>query len=194
MKEAIFRMGIGAVATDYYCNQSIHYGVNHVSEAETSFGDELTGSATSISQSSANGKRIGITTVGDRGYIAMYADSSTEEDPVVKVGKYEVHVKDVDPKHATRMEMFALLSYMDDKGLSNNHGISSFTKMKAYSSQAEYNGFVSGIEDDNLAWTEKFDWISTLNNAKETFLNITETYKQALEIDKIVFSLTQNRR
>ncbi len=101
-----------------------------MSEAETSFGNELTGSATSISQSSSNGKRIGIITVGDRGYIAMYADSSIEEDPVVKVGKYKVHVKDVDPNHATRMEMFALLSYMDDQGLTDNHGMSSYSKMK----------------------------------------------------------------
>ena len=60
--------------------------------------------------------------------------------------------------------------------------------------QAECNGFVSGTQDDSLAWTEKFDWVAILNNAKETFLNIAETYKQALEIDKIVFSLTGNRR
>ena len=185
-------MGIGAVATNYYYNQSIHYGVNQVSEAETSFGNELTGSATSISQSSSNGKRIGITTVGDRGYIAMYADSSTEEDPVVKVGKYEVHVKDVDPNHATRMEMFALLSYMDDQGLTDNHGMSSYSKMKAYASQAEYNGFVSGIEDDDLAWSKMRDWIGILKNAKESFLNIPETYMQAIDIDRIVFSLLES--
>ena len=186
-------MGIGALTTDCYCNQNINYGVNQVPEAEKVFGDELTGSATSISQSSANGKRIGITTVGNRGYIAMYADSSTEEDPVVKVGKYEVHVKDVDAQHATRMEMFALLSYMDDQGLTDNHGISSYSKMKAYASQAEYNGFVSGIEDADLAWSEMHDWIAILRNAKETFLNIPETYRQAIDVDRIVFSLLERR-
>lgn len=184
-------MAIGAVATDYYCNQSIHYGMNRVSEAVTSFGDELTGSATSISQSSNKGKSIGITTVGDRGYIAMYADSSTDADPVVKVGKYEVRINDVDPNNATRMEMFALLSYMDDQGLTDNHGMSSYSKMKAYSSQAEYNGFASGLEDDALAWSEKRDWIAILNNAKETFLAIPETYRQAMNIDRMVFSLLE---
>lgn len=183
-------MGIGALAVDYG-NRNGYYGVGQtmVESQDTSFGDELSGKATSISQSSGEGKRIGITTVGDRGYIAMYADSSTEEDPVVKVGKYEVRINDVDPANATRMEMFALLSYMDDKGLTDNHGMSSYSKMKAYSSQAEYNGFVKGIEDDNLAWTEKRDWISILNNAKETFLKIPETYRQAMNIDKLVFSL-----
>ena len=187
-------MGIGAVATNYYTNQNIQYGVKGVPEdPSVSFGDEKTGRATSLTKSSCNGKRIGITTVGNNAYLATYADSSTEEDPVVKVGKYEVHVNDVDPNNATRMEMFALMSYLDDKGLSNNHGISSFTKMKAYGMQAEYNGFVSGISDDSLAWTEKFDWIAILNNAKETFLNIPETYKQALEADKIIFSLLKPR-
>ena len=33
--------------------------------------------------------KIGITTVGDKGYIAMYANSSTERVQVVKVGDYE---------------------------------------------------------------------------------------------------------
>ena len=125
--------------------------------------------------------------------VAMYADSSTEEDPVVKVGKYEVRINDVDPQNATSLEMFALLSYMDDKGLTDNHGMSSYSKMKAYSSQAEYNGFVNGLEDENLVWSEKRDWISILNNAKETFLNIPETYRQALNIDKMVFSLLEKR-
>ena len=118
-------MGIGAVATNYYTNQNIQYGVKGVPEdPSVSFGDEKTGSATSLTNSSCNGKRIGITTVGNNAYLATYADSSTEEDPVVKVGKYEVHVNDVDPTNATRMEMFALMSYLDDKGLSNNNGIS----------------------------------------------------------------------
>ena len=101
-------------------------------------------------------------------------------------------LNDVDPQKATRLEMFALLSYMDDKGLTDNHGISSYSKMKAYSNQAEYNGFVNGLEDENLLWSEKRDWISILNNAKETFLNIPETYRQALNIDKMVFSLLEN--
>ncbi|WP_026499018.1 hypothetical protein [Butyrivibrio sp. WCD2001] len=69
-------MEINALASDYYWNQSVQYGVNRVSEAE----------------------------------------------PVVKVGKYEVRINDVDPQNATRMEMFALLSYMDDQGLTDNHG------------------------------------------------------------------------
>ena len=147
------------------------------------------GNATSLSESSDNGKRIGITTVGDRGYIAMYADSSTEQNPIVKVGDYEVRVKDVDPNNATKMEMFALMSYMDDKGLTNNQGMKSFNKMIVYSSQAEYNGYCSGISDENAAWTVERDWIGILGNAKETFFSIPQTYNQGLECEKITQNL-----
>ena len=147
------------------------------------------GNATSLSESSDNGKRIGITTVGNRGYIAMYADSSTEQDPIVKVGDYEVRVKDVNPNNATKMEMFALMSYMDDKGLTNNQGMKSFNKMTAYSSQAEYNGYCSGISDETTAWTVERDWIGILGSAKDTFYGNPQTYKQGLECEKIIENL-----
>ena len=147
------------------------------------------GSATSLSESSDNGKRIGLTAVGNVGYIAMYADFSTEQDPIVKVGDVEVRIKDVNPNNATKMEMFALLSYMDDKGLTNNTGMKSFNKMTAYSSQAEYNGYCSGIYDENAAWTVERDWIGILGNAKETFFSIPQTYNQGLECEKIIENL-----
>ena len=82
---------------------------------------------------------------------------------------------------------------MDDQGLTDNHGMSSYSKMKAYASQAEYNGFVSGIEDADFAWSEMRDWIAILRNAKETFLDIPETYRQAIDVDRIVFSLLERR-
>lgn len=159
--------------------------------SEYYFGDEYIGKATTTTNSSDKGQRLGIATFGDRGYIAMYSDSSTKENPIVKVGKYEVKINEVDPNNATRLEMFALLSYMDKNGLTNNHGMSSYSKMMAYSSQAEANGVCSGLDDVSFAFSKKRDWISILNNAKDTFLNIKETYSQALNIDKMIFSLTK---
>ena len=115
-------MGINGVGS--FCAQNYEVqNRRHSTMGKTSVDDfACMGNATSLSESSDNGKRIGITTVGNRGYIAMYADSSTEQDPIVKVGDYEVRVKDVNPNNATKMEMFALMSYMDDIGLTNNQG------------------------------------------------------------------------
>lgn len=164
----------------------------HTSKASGSridFHTEFMGNATKPTSSSDKGKGIGLTAIGDIVYRAMYADASTEEEPIVKVGDYEVHINDVDPDNATKIEMFALLSYMDDKGLTDNSGICSFGKMLAYASQAEYNGFCSGIADENAAWSTKRNWIDILNNAKETFLGIVETYGQAINIDKMTLAL-----
>ena len=182
-------MGINGVGSFYAQNYDVP-NRGRATRGKTSVDDFASmGSATSLSESSDNGKRIGLTAVGNVGYIAMYADSSTEQDPIVKVGDYEVRVKDVDPNNATKMEMFALLSYMDDKGLTNNTGMKSFNKMTAYSSQAEYNGYCSGIYDENAAWTVERDWIGILGNAKETFFSIPQTYNQGLECEKIIENL-----
>lgn len=182
-------MGINGVGSFYAQNYDVS-NRGRSTRGKSSVDDfSCMGSATSLSESSDNGKRIGLTAVGNVGYIAMYADSSTEQDPIVKVGDYEVRVKDVDPNNATKMEMFALMSYMDDKGLTNNTGMKSFNKMTAYSSQAEYNGYCSDIYDENAAWTLECDWIGILGNAKETFFSIPQTYNQGLECEKIIENL-----
>ena len=182
-------MGIYGVGSFYAQNYDVP-NRGRATRGKTSVDDFASmGSATSLSESSDNGKRIGLTAVGNVGYIAMYADSSTEQDPIVKVGDYEVRIKDVNPNNATKMEMFALMSYMDDKGLTNNTGMKSFNKMTAYSSQAEYNGYCGGIYDENAAWTVERDWIGILGNAKETFFSIPQTYNQGLECEKIIENL-----
>lgn len=142
--------------------------------------------ATSRSTSSNNGKNIGVMTIGSQGYIARYADSSTDADPVVKVGEYEVHVNKVDPKNATEIEMFALTSYMDDKGLTDNTGMKSFNKMRAYSKQAEYNGFVDGIADSDNAWSMSRNWISILENAKDSYFKMPETYEHGVNCESLL--------
>ena len=150
---------------------------------------ENVGNATTRTISSNNGKKIGVMTIGNQGYIAKYADSSTDADPVIKIGDYEVHVNKVDPKNATEIEMFALTSYMDDKGLTDNTGMTSFNKMRAYSKQAEYNGFVNGIADSENAWSMSRNWISILENAKDSYFKMPETYKQGVDCDRLISSL-----
>ena len=182
-------MGINGVGTYHAQNYATQNRSRAIGHNWSNAKDEAIGNATSLSESSSNGKKIGITTVGNKGYIAMYADSSTEQEPVVIVGDYEVRVKEVDPHNATKMEMFALMSYLDDQGLTNNQGMKSFNKMTAYSAQAEYNGYCSGLSNENAAWTEKRDWIAILGNAKESFYKNPQTYEQGLECEKIIDNL-----
>lgn len=182
-------MGIGAVGNDmgYYGNASTQknsnstHGAEHISSV---------GTATKETTSSNNGKTIGIMTVGSTGYLAKYADSSTPADPVIKVGEYEVKINEVDPNNATQLEMFAWTSYMEDIGEIEKSGMSSYSKMKAYAVQSQYNGMCSGIYDgtgnESDFWNKKQDWGAILSNAKNTFANMSGTYAQSLECGKLL--------
>ena len=144
------------------------------------------GLATQETTSSNNGKTIGVTTAGNTGLLAKYADSSTPVEPIIKVGDYEVRVNDVDPNNATELEMFALMSYMEDVGMIEKHGMASYSKMKAYASQSEYDGVCSGIYDEQAFWDKKQDWFAIIDNAKQTFSGMTETYSQSVECGKLL--------
>ena len=176
-------MSIGAVGynTDIY---HAVYSKNNSNDSASKF--TTMGIATQESTSSSNGKTIGITTAGNTGFLAKYADSSTPAEPIVKVGDYEVRVNDVDPNNATELEMFALMSYMEDVGMIKKHGMASYSKMKAYASQSEYDGVCSDIYDEQAFWDKKQDWFAIIDNAKQTFSGMTETYSQSVECGKLL--------
>lgn len=182
-------MGIGAVGigTEYYGYGSVGKGTK--SSEESGFYASI-GSATKETTSSNNGKTIGIMTVGSNGYLAKIADSSTPADPIVKVGKYEVKINDVDPSNATQLEMFAWTSYMEHTGQIEKHGMSSYSKMKAYAVQSQYDGACSGIYDggsnESDFWNKKQNWSAIIENAKNTYAGMTETYSQSLECGKLM--------
>lgn len=176
-------MSIGAVgySTDFYC---AGYSKNSLNDSASKF--TTMGSATQKTTSSNNGKTIGLTTAGNTGLLAKYADSSTPTEPIIKVGDYEVRVNDVDPNNATELEMFALMSYMEDVGMIEKHGMASYSKMKAYASQSEYDGVCSGIYDEQAFWDKKQNWFAIIDNAKQTFSCMTETYSQSVECGKLL--------
>ena len=176
-------MSIGAVgySTDFY---RAGYRKNSSNDSASKF--TTMGLATQETTSSNNGKTIGVTTAGKTGLLAKYADSSTPAEPIIKVGDYEVRVNDVDPNNATELEMFALMSYMEDVGMIEKHGMASYSKMKAYASQSEYDGVCSGIYDEQAFWDKKQDWFAIIDNAKQTFSGMTETYSQSVECGKLL--------
>lgn len=176
-------MSIEAVgySTDYY---HASYRKNSSNDPDSKF--MTMGAATQETTSSDNGKTIGLTTAGNVGILAKYADSSTPAEPIIKVGDYEVRVNDVDPNNATELEMFALLSYMEDVGMIEKHGMASYSKMKAYASQSEYDGVCSGIYDEWDFWNKRQNWFLIIDKAKQTFSGITEMYSQSVECGKLL--------
>lgn len=124
---------------------------------------------------------IGLTMIpnSDYGVYARYAKESTPENPIVQVVKsyddeitiYKVNINEVDPSNATMLEMFALLSYADDQGLtSNTSSFGSFQQLKTYAMNASQNGYcdeVSGWED---FLNKKLDWTTALENIGQDYL------------------------
>lgn len=146
------------------------------------------GAATREATANGDGKNIGIMTIGNQAYLAQYSKNSTPANPIVKVGNYEVSVNDVDPENATEIEMFALMSHLDKTGQSQNEGMSSFSKMRTYSQQAERNGFCNGIADANEAWNSKRNWTEIIGNARQTYSQslIPEVYTLTIKCDNLL--------
>ena len=127
------------------------------------------GTATREAIGNGDGKNIGVMAIGNQAYLAQYSENSTPANPIVKVGDYEISINDVDPENATEIEMFALMSHLDKTGQSHNEGMSSFSKMRTYSQQAECNGLCSGIANANEAWNSKRDWNEIIENARKIY-------------------------
>ena len=146
------------------------------------------GTATREATGSGDGKNIGVMAIGGQVYLAQYSENSTPSKPIVKVGDYEVSVNDVDPENATEIEMFALMSHLDKTGQSKNEGMSSFSKMRSYSQQAERNGFCNGIADTNEAWNSKRNWTEIIENARQTYSQslIPEVYVLTRKCDNLL--------
>jgi len=104
------------------------------------------------------------------------------------LNNYEVSVNDVDPENATEIEMFALMSHLDKTGQSKNEGMSSFSKMRSYSQQAERNGFCNGIADTKEAWNSKRNWTEIIENARQTYSQslIPEVYALTRKCDNLL--------
>ena len=191
-------MSLGMVGTNY--GAGVNY--NKYSAAKTKAKSDKTfemGSATREATGNGDGKNIGVMAIGNQAYLAQYSENSTLANPIVKVGDYEISVNDVDPENATEFEMFALMYHLDKTGQSRNEGMSSFSKMRTYSQQAERNGFCSGIADASEAWNSKRDWTKIIENAKKTYSQslVPEIYaltKKCVSLLDVMQTWIENRK
>ena len=191
-------MSLGMVGTNY--GAGVNY--NKYSAAKTKAKSDKTfemGSATREATGNGDGKNIGVMAIGNQAYLAQYSENSTLANPIVKVGDYEISVNDVDTENATEFEMFALMSHLDKTGQSRNEGMSSFSKMRTYSQQAERNGFCSGIADASEAWNSKRDWTKIIENAKKTYSQslVPEIYaltKKCVSLLDVMQTWIENRK
>ena len=158
-------------------------------------------SASEKSTSHAVGDALALTAIPyndslSYGMLAFNSDRSTEEDPIIKIScnyggqqrYYDVHVNEVDPRNASAVEMFALCSYMDEKGVTDRGTFGSYSKLQAMGSNASMiNGFVD--LDDSSNYNVKVDWIKMLKEMANEYLKVPETYAQSLAANKLADEL-----
>ena len=158
-------------------------------------------SASEKSTSHAVGDALALTAIPyndslSYGMLAFNSDRSTEEDPIIKIScnyggqqrYYDVHVNEVDPRNASAVEMFALCSYMDEKGMTDRGTFGSYAKLHAMGSNASMsNGFID--LDDSSNYNVKVDWIKMLKEMANEYLKVPETYAQSLAANKLADEL-----
>ena len=192
-------MNIGGLATENYRTDYAGYAATG-NEKIDSFYSNLS-SATEKSDTKATGDVLGLTMIPynnmmSYGMAAYYSEDSTEADPIIRVQSnyggeqryYNVHVNEVDPKNASQLEMFALSSYMDDKGITDGGTLGSFSKMKAYAGNAALNGYTVDLQDVDNA-SAKIDWIAMLQKMAQDYLQNPKTYSQFLDCESLASEL-----
>ena len=151
-----------------------------------------------IAENEAAGKFLGIAMVPEEGQSVTYGmrakllDSSTVDNPIVQVvsqlgGKkvvYNVEVNKVDPSNATQLEMFALLSYSDEMGITDGGSLGSYQKLKVYGKNAALNGYCGDLSGEIVFVNEKFDWSAIMEKMMKDYYDagITGQYEQCKEL------------
>lgn len=166
-------MAIGALQAGYS-----ELGYAHNKQKQMSVEDFYQGvsSAAECTEEENNTDVIGLTMIPYEyngityGMSARYAKESTEENPIVQVtsnygGKevsYKVAINEVNPESASELEMFALLSYADDKGMTDGGTYGSYQRLKVYTMNAEQSGYILPLSDYNGFLTGKRNWVDII--------------------------------
>lgn len=191
-------MAIGALQAGYSALEYTRKEQNQMSVEEFYQG---VSSAAEFTEEENDGDVIGLTMIPYEydgityGMSARYAKESTEENPVVQVisnygGKevsYKVAINEVNPEDASELEMFALLSYADDKGLSDGGTYGSYQRMKVYAMNAEQNGYILPLSGYHSFLTEKRNWTDIIGKMGYGY-EAAGVYEQSQNCKKLLWT------
>lgn len=182
-------------------NVGAEFSLNLVDSLNTPVPEEST-NAVSMAEYEDEGEFLGITMVPEDGQSVIYgmramlSNKSTSANPIVQVisnleGKqeiYNVDIRKVNPKNATQLEMFALLSYTDKMGLTDGGTFGSHQQLQLYAENASHNGYCGSIAGGVVFCNGKFNWSSILEKIMNDYLN-ARIYNQYDDCKKLFDSL-----
>lgn len=154
--------------------------------------------AVTIAQNEEEGEFLGLTMVPEEGQSvtygmrAMLSDKSTPTNPIVQVisnlgGKkeiYNVDISKVDPKNATQLEMFALLSYTDKKGITDGGTFGSYQQLQTYAYNASQSGYCDSLSGEKVFLNERFNWSDIIEKVMQDYLEagISKQYEDCRKL------------
>lgn len=182
-------------------NVCAEFSLNLVDSLNTPVPEEST-YAVSRAEYEDEGEFLGITMIPEDGQSVIYgmramlSNKSTSEHPIVQVisnlgGKqeiYNVDIRKVNPKNATQLEMFALLSYTDKMGVTDGGAFGSHQQLQLYAENASHNGYCDSIAGGVVFCNGKFNWSAILEKIMKDYLN-ARIYNQYDDCKKLLDSL-----
>lgn len=127
------------------------------------------------------------------GMKAEYAEDYSPDNPVIKVTvqtlqgveEHLINIKEINPKNASELEMFALCNYADAAGQGTGGTFGSWQTLKYYSDNAVHNGYLKISGTTDLFKTRKQDWASMVEAMISDYMNGGQ-YRQALDGEKLM--------
>lgn len=127
------------------------------------------------------------------GMKAEHAEDYSADNPVIKVTvqtmqgaeEHFINVKEINPKNASEIEMFALCNYADATGQGTGGTFGSWQTLKYYSDNAVHNGYFERSNTMDLFKTLKQDWTSMAESMINDYIN-GGLYKQAMDGNKLM--------
>ena len=181
-------MQIGScVNAGYYMPYQSSVGVKRdvaiVQGTQNEFEQNEWTSAVSIAETKVDGEVLGLTMVPQEGESVTYgmkavlSNRSTPDNPIVQVVSnlggeqviYNVEVNKVNPKNATQLEMFALLSYTDKMGITDRGTFGSHQRLEVYSKNASELGYCNSLSGRDVFLNERFDWASIMEKMIQVY-------------------------
>lgn len=132
------------------------------------------------------------------GMLAFYSDESTNENPIIEIksqlGIWKVSINDVNPTKATRMEMFALCAYEDERNPEKRSTFGNYQTLIGSKSMVHMLNPSSSefnlVSNENQFRNEKVNWIEGLSEVKIKHLE-RGYYKQYLNVKNLIDLITK---
>lgn len=157
------------------------FNLSNTTSGKTASNESFEFSSAVTKSEEQDGEFLGLTMLPEEGKHNIYgmraklSSQSTIDNPIVQVisnfdGKkevFDIEIKKIDPKNASRMEMFALCCYEDKYGTGTGSTFGSFHTFRMYEETAIQNGYLNR-GNDQMSALEQF------RNEKENWINLTE--------------------